>query len=58
MPTFLIHEIQRVHVVREVQARTAKAAYAAFCDGEGIPAGKDGEVISSDLVSSEPVRAA
>lgn len=51
MPTFIVHEIQRVRAVRAVEADTSEAAYAAFCDGEGQPCGKDGDVITSELLS-------
>lgn len=51
MSTFIVHEVQRVRAIRAVEAETSEAAYQAFCDGEGEPCGKDGDVINSDLVS-------
>lgn len=58
MPRFVITEIQHVKAVREVEADTREAAYNAFCDGQGTPVGRDGDVGHSELVSIQEVEAA
>lgn len=50
MPKFIVRELQRVLAVREVEADSEEEAYALFCEGEGVPVGKDGDVRSSDLL--------
>lgn len=55
MPIFRVYEVQRVRVVREVEADTAEAACLAFNDGEGVAVHPDGDVISSDFVSATQV---
>lgn len=51
MATFIVQELQRVLVVREVEADNEDSAYEAFCEGEGVPYGRDGEVTGADLIS-------
>lgn len=51
MPIFRVYEIQRVRVVREVEADTPEAARLAFDDGEGVAVHPDGDVIASEFVS-------
>lgn len=54
MARFIITETQNVLAVRVVEAESEEAAYDLFCDGEGTPCGRDGDVSSSALVSIEP----
>lgn len=51
MPHGVLYEIQRVRAVRKVEAADAAQAWVRFCQGDGEPAGDDGDVISSELVS-------
>ena len=58
MPTFVITELQHVKAVREVDADNPEAAWNAFCNGEGRPVGRDGDVSHSELLSIEQRTAA
>ena len=54
MARFIITETQSVLAVHAVEAETEEAAYDLFCEGQGKPCGRDGDVLSSSLISIEP----
>lgn len=54
MARFIVTEMQNVLAVRVIEAPDREAAYDLFCEGQGEPCGKDGDVLVSALMSIEP----
>lgn len=55
MATFIITESQTVLAVREVEADSRDEALELFWEGQGREVGKDGDVVSSVLLSVEEI---